>query len=433
MHHFRDFKSFAEAELNLLQPVTILIGPNGSGKSNLIEGVELLAQVAHGRPLHEIADIGRGYAGALEIRGGLEACPREGRDSFALGFGAATRFRDTVSQPFRYEVSVAARPTPRITRERLVLRERGKFRDILATQAPQGSRPDDFVTVRYDNFRRGGNKPTARIRSDRSALSQYDAFATDNDQAEECSELVGTLRDHLRASFVFEPDPKAMRDYERIADQPLARNGANLSAVLFSLSKQGGGTGEVLARLQERIRQVPQEPFTEIDFVSTELNDVIFGFGQNGDGPMLDARMLSDGTLRCLAVLTALETAEEGSRIVIEELDNGLHPSRVQVLVQALYECAEERRLNVLATTHNPATLDALTGDRLGAVVVCTRDAPDGTSRLVRLKDMPRFIEFAERGKLGDLVTRRVIDQYLSSDSEEEHQRKMREWLEALA
>ena len=51
------------------------------------------------------------------------------------------------------------------------------------------------------------------------------------------------------------------------------------------------------------------------------------GEGTNG-GVLVDARLLSDGTLRMLAVVTALETVPTGSRIIIEEFDNGLHPSR---------------------------------------------------------------------------------------------------------
>ena len=41
---------------------------------------------------------------------------------------------------------------------------------------------------------------------------------------------------HLQASFVFNPDPKLMRNYERVGDTILKRNGSNLSAVLYGLS-----------------------------------------------------------------------------------------------------------------------------------------------------------------------------------------------------
>ena len=59
MFYLRNFKNFAEAELDLNQATTLIIGPNGSGKSNLIEAIELLSFLASGHRLHEVTDIGR--------------------------------------------------------------------------------------------------------------------------------------------------------------------------------------------------------------------------------------------------------------------------------------------------------------------------------------------------------------------------------------
>ncbi|MDY6851136.1 MAG: AAA family ATPase [Thermodesulfobacteriota bacterium] len=72
MHHFGNFKGFESAELDLFEPLTVLIGPNGSGKSNAIEGIELLSYIARGGLLHEISDVGRGG-------NGLEAQTTAGR------------------------------------------------------------------------------------------------------------------------------------------------------------------------------------------------------------------------------------------------------------------------------------------------------------------------------------------------------------------
>ena len=44
MHRLTDFKNFAQAEVNLFEPLTILLGRNGSGKTNLLEGIELFNQ-----------------------------------------------------------------------------------------------------------------------------------------------------------------------------------------------------------------------------------------------------------------------------------------------------------------------------------------------------------------------------------------------------
>lgn len=226
--------------------MTLLIGKNGSGKSNAIEGVELLAQIAHGRPLHEISDVGRG--GAFEIRGGLAGCIRQGHDIMSLSFETPA---------ITYTVSIRAIPEPRIVKESL---EHGK-RTIFTTVAGTKKLTSGVMKIRYVNFARGPNKPTVTLPADRSVLSQYETFVT-SDKLAHVRELVSGLRSYLRASFVFDPIPKSMRQYDRIGNHVLGRHGGNLSPVLYAL-EQGGNIGKAaLARILGSIKQLPEEPLT---------------------------------------------------------------------------------------------------------------------------------------------------------------------------
>ena len=426
MHHLRNYKGFADAQIELLRPFSLLIGPNGSGKSNVIEAIELLSFVARGQPLYEIGDIGRGSSG-LEVRGGLQTCGREGKDRFQIGFSAYIKFEGQ-DRPFWYDVEICSRPYPQITYERLKVGDWILY-ETLPQQLDSTSRD---LTVQYDNFARGGRKPQVQVSSDRSMLSQYREFASKNRKYIECLHFVQAVMLHLQASFVFDPDPKLMHSYERVGDTILKRNGSNLSAVLYGLSTEDEDQRATLQRLLEKIRQLPDEPYRKFDFTLTELKDVIFGF-QESSGYKVDARVLSDGTLRTLAILTAFETVAEGSRIVIEEFDNGLHPSRVKVLAEAIAEVAQNRHLQVLVTTHNPATMNFLTREQLEGVVLCTWDDENRSASLVRLDELPRYDEFLERGRLGDLVTRRVVDQYLAPEFEEQQKKKALAWLEGLS
>ena len=427
MHHLRNYKGFADAQIDLLKPFSLLIGPNGSGKSNVIEAIELLSFVARGQPLYEIGDIGRGSSG-LEVRGGLQACGRKGKDRFQLGFSANVRFEGQ-RRPFWYDVEICTRPYPQIIDERLKVGDRTLYKTL--PKQPDSTSRD--LTVQYDNFARGGRKPHVQVSSDRSVLSQYREFAASNNLSyKNWLQAVQGIMSHLQASFVFDPDPKLMHNYERVGDTILKKNGSNLSAVLYGLSTGDEDQQATLQRLLKKIRQLPDEPYEEFDFTLTSLGDVIFGFKESS-GYKVDARVLSDGTLRTLAILTAFETVSEGSRIVVEEFDNGLHPSRVGVLTEAIAEVAKNRHLQVLVTTHNPATMNFLTREQLEGVVLCTWDDKNESASLVRLDELPRYDEFLERGRLGDLVTRRVVDQYLAPEFEEQQKKKALAWLEDLS
>ena len=296
------------------------------------------------------------------------------------------------------------------------------------------------MEVRYDNFSRGRN-PSCQVPASRSVLSRYEEIIR-NSQASsprlrDSTTTVEGVRGYLRHSYIFDPQPKAMRIYARVESNPqLLRGGANLSAVLFALHNGNEEQKAALHRITEIIRQIPEEPFTEIGFAETTLGDVMAGFvpgeghGTNG-GRLVDARLLSDGTLRMLAIVTALETVPVSSRIVIEEFDNGLHPSRAKLLVRTLAEAANRRKLNVLMTTHNPAFMDALEESQMDSVLVCHRNESGG-SQVTRLGDMDIAGTLALRGGLGDFVTRGALEEHLAPDFAKRRSKGIQEWLESL-
>jgi len=60
-----------------------------------------------------------------------------------------------------------------------------------------------------------------------------------------------------------------------------------------------------------------------------------------GRAELRDGAVLSDGTLRALAIAAAVLSVTEGSLVVIEEIDNGVHPSRAKLLLDTLYDIAK--------------------------------------------------------------------------------------------
>ena len=137
MHHFIDFKGFRRARIRLIRPLSILVGPNGSGKSNALEGIEVLASIAAGDPLREITDLDR--EGALNVRGGLQGCPRYGTNSFTLGFSVKMRWSGQYEST-RYSVTVAPLPEPRIRAESLFHGDTMLFQEIKESGRPASAR-----------------------------------------------------------------------------------------------------------------------------------------------------------------------------------------------------------------------------------------------------------------------------------------------------
>ncbi len=430
MHSFENFKNFTRASINLFEPLTILLGRNGSGKSNLIEAVELFGALAAGASLNEMSDVGKG--GSLEIRGGLGSCIRFGQERVRFDFnGARIRFEGKQQRvSYFIELARGAGNHVQVVSECLKIGNK-----VLIDATSDGG---ELLTVSYANFSRGRN-PQIQVTSSRSALSRFEEIARNSsakgDRLQLGVKTVRLVRKYLQRSYIFDPQPKAMRDYVRTEAHPeLFKNGMNLSAVLLALKKGDQQQQAALHRITEFIRQIPEDPLAGIDFVETPLGDVMAGFIRTDNAPdrLVDARLLSDGTLRTLAIMTALETVPERSRIVVEEFDNGIHPSRASLMVQTFEDAASRRKLNIVLTTHNPAFMDAIDEKRMDSVLVSHFDETLGGFKVTPLGDLQFSRTLSLQGGLGDYVTRGALESYLSANFEDNRRDELKQWLASI-
>ena len=122
----------------------------------------------------------------------------------------------------------------------------------------------------------------------------------------------------------------------------------------------------------------------------------------NPDVPV-DARGMSDGTLRFAAIVVAMLTAKPHSLLIIEEVDNGLHPSRAKELVKVLKEISHDRNIDVLCTTHNPVLINELGNDMIPFVSYVSRDDM-GNSNIQLLEDKDNLAKLMASGTVGDLM-----------------------------
>lgn len=432
MHRLTDFKNFRHAEVDLSAPLTILLGRNGSGKTNLIEGFEVMGSLARGVPFTEITELGRG--GTVEVRGGLPYCQRFGATSFGLHLNLPDFRPGRRHSSVSYTLDIAADSSGvHLLRESMMLGDKSL---ILASLAEDG-----LLNVVYDNFSRGRN-PTKKLSGSVSVLSRYSELIADakvNANRRIALKAVDAVLAQLPRPYVFDLIPNEMRNYERKDPQAqLTRSGSNLSSVLFSLKNGHAERTAALHRITKAIRQIPEEPFQGIGFAETPLGDVMAGFvtesGNVSNGtPSIDARLLSDGTLRMLAVLSAMETVPNGSRIVIEEFDNGLHPSRAEVVISYLVEAASRRHLNVVLTTHSPAVMNAIEESQYPCVWICHRDDGLQAFRVTRLTEVEPAAVTRLRGGLGNFIASGKLGKRLDSDYEQDRARFMQNWLSSLS
>lgn len=415
---FENFKSFEKAELNL-EALTTLIGANSSGKSNAIEGIAILAKAATGIELSTILD-GTKNTGAV-VRGGSRGCARFNTNAFKLG----CLIDYDEKNDLLYEMKVGVADRVGIEEEGLYLVKKDaltpKTNKVFKTKKAESGRVE--IKVQYKNGSRGNDPDMICVRS--SAILPQMAAKMRRDTDEERSTVVCMERviSHLKNIRMLDPIPSAIRDYVRTTDVELRQNCDNLSAVLNEMCKDRSKKEKLL----KTVRELPENEVEDIEFIETKIGDVIFALRERNlnSTELVDARQLSDGTLRCIAVLTAVLIGEPGSLVMIEELDNGINPARVYKLIEQLIAIGTERKIDIIISTHNATLMNAYKKDELMGVSVVYRDRNRGTSKIKSFIDIDNFPAMLAAGGLGNAM----IDESLLNSLKQPQAEKDYSWL----
>jgi predicted ATPase len=407
------FKSFYDAVLPL-RDLTLLIGRNGSGKSNVLDALEVLSKLALGEDIRDSIEGGRREGAA--VRGGVEGCAPFGEQEFSIGCSVRTG-EELVS----LDVTVQVEPDVQITYERLCRGEGSEERHLLVSDLPDPHSAD--LSGRFYNGKRGPN-PALAFRSSRLLTSQVATkVATSTKALREVHRAADQVLEALESVFILDPVPHLMRQYVQARDFPLRRQADNLSAAIDHLRADQDAWDQLI----ELIGSLPEQEIADVTVERSPLGDVMLAVTEclGGEKHSLSARLMSDGMLRFLAFATALLEAprvEEAAApdgiggspgqttLVIEEVENGLHPSQAARVIALVKAEAERRLVRTLATTHSPALLTVLDGDDHEGVMICERDPHTGWSRIRRLVDLPGYARAMAAGSLGDAVTQRRLD-----------------------
>jgi predicted ATPase len=420
----KQFKSYRDATLPLA-PLSLLIGANASGKSNAIEGMRFLSWLAEGRRLDDLMSAVQ--AEDQRVRGTLQSLAYEGTDTF--GF----RCQADIPHGERFSIDIQVTVDGMKIVAESVISSDSTVPLYTVVEPAQGFSHE--VSVQYNNFARGGIKPKIPCSDQQAIFTQLETparFAAGHAKAQTAiPKVVAQYRRFLEEILFLDPSPRAMRQYSFIVERGLKGDGSNLSSVLYDLCEKKGQKETVLGF----IRALPEQDIRDVGFLQTPRSEVMLQVTESfaDHEHAWDAPVLSDGTLRVLAIAAALLSAPEGSLVIIEEIDNGVHPSRAGMLLSNIQAVARERKVRVLVTTHNPALLDALPTEAIPDVVCCYRDPNEGDSRLIRLEDLKAYPELIAQGPLGQLMTKGILDRYLKDRTPPAQRRaQAMQWLESL-
>ncbi len=387
-----NWKSISHAQL-YVDPLTFIIGTNAAGKSNIIDAMAFLNLIAQSKRLSDFSE--------KEIRGGIEGVIRRGETQCTLKIILLIG-----KDEYTYEITFGLEGKELLVcGESLIVKtSTGKENVLFYTDAVETT--TNQITARFQKDKKGPRKGLD-VRRDISILSQVATLNVLKSIKDRADAVCGALL----SIFVLDPKPEKMRDYTPLADR-LASDGSNIAGVIAGMSEEGKEQFET--ELTNYVRPLPERDLIRIwaEPVGLFKTDAMLYCEEEwvpGSKAVFDARYMSDGTLRFVAIVSALLTMPEGSTIVVEEIDNGLHPSRTGELVIALKEIGEKRNIDIICTTHNPVLIDALGPHMLPFISYVTRSTETGASEIKLLEEVPHLLKLLSNYTPGGIMTNGLL------------------------
>ena len=388
-----NFKNFADETLKV-GPFTVIVGANASGKSNIRDAFRFLHGIGRGYTLAEILGGKYGPGGQLEwepIRGAPNEVGRLDTEfniptsTFSMQIDCHTQG----AKGIRYSIEVyfdAFGPDGYCV-----------SREELATGSTIVYKSGEFDGERLRFWREKDIAPMIGLSKFQPALSQL--FARYKGIYETDVVDPGVL-DILQQMRFLELLPERMREPSIPGATILGDSGENLPSVLEAICADSQ-RGRILMSWLEELTPMdvsefnfPRDPSGRVHLQIVERN-----------GRKVSAYSASDGTLRFLGILAALLDPNESGLYFFEEIDNGIHPNRLWLLLDLIEQQTAEGNIQVVTTTHSPALLAWMSDTAFEHTSVVYRDEYWTDSVIRPIAGLYNLRELRKTDTLGELHT----------------------------
>jgi len=340
----KSFKSLGDVSIEFPR-LAVLFGPNAAGKSNLLDAVQALSRIGTQRTVADaLGERIRGYP--------IEAFsfPEEGLAGLLSSFSAAfdlsadrTRKKDFLRYRARIEVTPGSGALAVSDEYLCALAKDGTPKGTPAIESVEGK-------LRLRRKSEGGKPRYEPIRQNYALLS-------DARLGKPLYPTIETARAELSDWRTYYLDPRvAMRAAQPPSDvRDIGPLGGKIAPFLYRLRAEHPKAFQAVSRTLRSIVPSIEEVNVDLDERRGTLDILV-----RQDGTDYSSRIVSEGTLRVLALCAIAVNPWGGSLLAFEEPENGVHPRRLELIAELLMSLALEQERQVIVTTHSPLFCDAV-------------------------------------------------------------------------
>ena len=337
-----------------MDDLNLFIGANAAGKSTILDAL---------RFLHE-AVLAHDFRSPAFARGGFIHMAWKGQAADEISITVFVKEAEDCD----YEWSL------RFTRDGHEFYVEERLCQHYASSPPS----DLLVARRGEGWWWSGNQKKVNLKKNKTTCALAAASADASFPARHIADFIG------RWGF-FDPNPFLLRrDWPSANFDGFDHYGRNLAETLFNLQNS---SPELLQKIITTTRSITGLPST----IETRESENRRYFVQREPGLHFPVHQMgvSSGTLRLLALMTAIFAQPETNLIGIEEPENYVHPTALESLVQCFQK--ERPHVQFLLTTHSSLLLDLLNEPE--AVRTVQRHEQNGTS--VTMHQNPKHVRKA--------------------------------------
>jgi predicted ATPase len=374
------FKSFHNFEMEFT-PFTVIAGINASGKSNLFDALKLLSRLAETDNLKKAFKEQRGEFIELftqysenEYAHEIEFCVEMlVNKTIKDAWGNEARLKYT---RLRYEITIKRFTNSSgiedlaVTYEYLenLKHQEDKWIELLPFEELDYWRPKVQTGKRgipYMQTEEENGIPTVLVRQDGTRSGIRRRFLL-NSSGRTVLSSFGTIdfphvlaaKEEMRNWKFLQLNPEELRQptNKNTGEDVILQNGRNLAAVLYRIAQ---ADKYILKEISRKLQKFLPD-FTEVNIVDDKENNQYLITLKDKNKKEYTSRVLSEGTLRILALCIMEYDDRHMGLLCFEEPENGIHPQKIKDMVSLLKDLSidftdtEMPLRQVIVNTHSP-------------------------------------------------------------------------------
>lgn len=375
----KNFKAVRDSNVIKFTPLTVFIGNNGSGKSSIIEALETY-QLIITNGLDEAMNRWRGYEYIRNLAVGHIV--RKKMDEERHGETNPIEFNIGLYIKLKMVVNVTSGRNELFIQEETITNKK----NLLVRRNADGSVYDPgFGTTTHKGACEDGisiisRAPSVTEKTNFEAYNEFDAISS--------WQFLSLAPDVMTS-----PMPQKRTG----GKTKLNKDGSNIAEYLLDIIRKNRSTFEGILETLQFILPYARDLQPAL---TSELERNVYLQLTEGEFKV-PGWLLSTGTMRLVALLALLRHPTPPPLIVIEEIENGLDPRTIHLIVDEIRRVIESGKSQIIITTHSPYLLDLL---HISQIVLVERDE-SGQPVFSRPADQESLGEWAKKFSPGKLYT----------------------------